>query len=293
MFIRRIVILSLLALLLWSVPVMAAQEGTKEAILLVAFGTSRQEALVAYDNVEKQVRAAFPGKDIAWAWTAHTLLRSGPAAPRLSVQEALAKLATEGVEKVSVLSLHVIPGIEYGNLERTTRAFEGLPKGIQEIKVSQPLLHNVASLVAVAEQLVKNAPSGRKSEEALVFVGHGTSHAAGVYYPALQHYLHRLDENAFIGTLDFEKGERHTEGSPSLDDIIEALKEKGITKVWLAPLMTVAGVHAADDLFGEDEDSWKQIFIANGIQVEAIDKGLGEYPGLVALWLRNLKDVME
>jgi len=278
-----------------ALPARAAQEAkeeTKEAILLVAFGTSRLGAQVAYDNVEKQVREAFPGKDLRWAWTARTLLRSNPEAPRLAVPEALARLDAENVKKVSILSLHIIPGIEYANLEQTAQAFEGLPKGIEEIRLSTPLLHDVESLGTVAELLVKNAPKERKPGEALVFVGHGTSHAAGVYYPAMQYYLHRLDKNAFIGTLDFEKGEKHTEGSPSLEDIVEALKAKSIKKVWLAPFMMVAGVHASDDLFGPEKDRWKQVLLASGIQVEAVDKGLGTYPDFVALWVENLKNVM-
>jgi sirohydrochlorin cobaltochelatase len=286
-------ILSMLCLalmLLWRCPAPAAQTESKEAILLVAFGTSVQKALIAYANVEKQVLADFPDKEIRWAWTAHTLLKSNPKAPRLSVQEALAKLATEGVRKVSILSLHVIPGIEYSNLKQTVRAFEGLPKGIQEIKLSHPLLHNADSLSKVAQALIQNAPQKRKPDEALVFVGHGTSHAAGVYYPALQYYLHVLDKNAFIGTLDFGKGMKHAEGSPGLEDVLNALKANGIRKVWLAPLMTVAGEHAANDLFGPEKNSWKQIFTANGMQVETIGKGLGEYPDLVAHWVENLKN---
>jgi sirohydrochlorin cobaltochelatase len=285
--------LCLALLIFWAGSAWAAQEETKEAILLTAFGSSREKAHVAYNKVEERVRAAFPGKEIRWAWTAHSLLRSDPKAPRLSVQEALAKLATEGVEKVYILSLHVIPGIEYSNLERTARAFEGLPKGIKEIKLSTPLLHDAASLGIVAQALIKNAPKERKSDEALVFVGHGTVHAAGVYYPAMQYYLHKLDRNAFIGTLDFEKGTARAEGSPSLEDIVEALKANSIRKVWLAPFMTVAGVHANDDLFGKQEGSWRQVFIANGMRVEVVDKGLGEFPDLVDIWVRNLGAELE
>jgi len=270
--------LCLALMLLWSCPVPAAQT---EAILLVAFGTSVQKAHISYANVEKEVRAAFPGKEVRWAWTAHTLLRSDPKAPRLSVQEALAKLAAEGVQQVSILSLHVIPGFEYANLVRTARAFEGLPKGIREIKLSQPLLHDTDSLGTVAQLLIQSAPQERKPDEALVFVGHGTRHAADVYYPALQYYLHALDKNVFVGTI---------EGSPDLKAVLNALKAKSIRKAWLAPLMTVAGDHSANDLFGPEKDSWKQVLTTNGIQVETIDKGLGEYPALVAQWVRNLKN---
>jgi sirohydrochlorin cobaltochelatase len=268
--------------MLWTCPALAAQtEVAEEAILLVAFGTGVLKAQTSYANVEKEVRAAFPDKEIRWAWTAHSLLKSDPQSPRLSPQEALAKLATEGVRKVSILSLHVIPGFEYSDLVQTARAFEGLPKGIREIRLSQPLLHDTDSVDKVAQVLIQSAPQERKVDEALVFVGHGTRHAAGVYYPALQHYLHALDKNAFIGTI---------EGSPNLEAVLTALKANGIRKVWLGPFMTVAGNHALNDLFGQEKDSWKQVFTANSMQVETIGKGLGEYPGLVTQWVRNLKD---
>ena len=276
--------LCLALLLAWACPALAAREEAKEAILLVAFGTSIQQAQASYDNVERQVRAAFPGREIRWAWTAHSLLKSDPQTPRLSVPEALAKLGAEGVQKVSILSLHVIPGSEYANLEQTARVFEGLPKGIREIKLSRPLLHDTDSLSQVAQLLVQNAPKERKPGEALVFVGHGTHHAAGVCYPALQYYLHRLDRNVFVGTV---------EGSPNLEDVLKALKANGIRKVWLAPLMTVAGDHAVNDLFGPEKDSWKQTFAINGMRVETISRGLGEYPALVDVWVRNLKSVAD
>ena len=274
-------ILYLALMLLWTCPAPAAQRETQEAILLVAFGTSVQKAHSAYANVETQVRADFPDKEIRWAWTAHSLLQSAPQSPRLSVQEALAKLATEGVQKVSILSLHIIPGFEYSNLAQTARAFEGLPKGIRKIKLSPPLLHDTDSLAKVAQLLIQSAPQERKPDEALVFVGHGTSHAAGVYYPALQYYLHTLDTNVFVGAI---------EGSPDLEAVMKALKKNRIQKVWLAPLMTVAGDHAINNLFGPEKNSWKHSLTANGMRVETIGKGLGEYPALVTLWVKHLKD---
>ena len=67
----------------------------------------------------------------------------------------------------------------------------------------------------------------------------------------------------------------------------------GIRKVWLAPLMTVAGDHAVNDLFGPEKGSWKQTFMASGMRVETIEKGLGEYPALVDVWVQNLKSVTD
>lgn len=275
--------LCLAVLMLCTCPAFAQRE-TKEAILLVAFGSSHQSALISYTNVEKQVKSAFPEYEIHWAWTAHSLLQPHPESPRLSVQEALAKLATQGVKKVYILSLHILPGLEYSHLVQTARAFEGLPKGIQTIRLSQPLLFDTQSVDHAAQMLLANAPQERNPQDALIFVGHGTHHAAGVYYPALQYYLHTHDPLAFMGALA---------GSPALDTILSALQIRGVRTVWLAPFMTVAGDHAVHDIFGPHKESWKSTIEAQGIRVKTLRQGLGEYPAFIEQWVQNLRSIMQ
>ena len=77
---------------------------------------------------------------------------------------------------------------------QTARAFAGLPKGIREIKLSRPLLHDTDSLDRVAQILIQSAPKERKPGDALVFVERGTRHAAVVYYPAMQYYMHSMEK---------------------------------------------------------------------------------------------------
>lgn len=253
-----------------------------EAIVLVAFGTSVDKARSAYENVEAAVRAQYPNADIRWAWSARSLLRADPASPpRQSTEQVLAALAAEGVKQVRVLSLHVLPGAEYHDLVRITRAFAGLPKGIRTISLSPPLLHDTASLRAVAQLLLDSAPKARATNEALLYVGHGARHAAGAHYAALQHYLRGLDKNAYVGTI---------EDNIPLDDVLKDMKANGVRKVWLAPLMTVAGDHAMNDLFGADAASWRQRLIAQGMQVEAVPLGLGDNPAMTRQWVQGLAD---
>ncbi|MDR1659406.1 MAG: sirohydrochlorin cobaltochelatase, partial [Desulfovibrio sp.] len=160
----------------------AAQPPAKEAVLVVAFGTSVEKARVSYANVERQVKKAFPGREVRWAWTANSLLRTGSKnKPMSSTQEALAKLAAEGTKEVSILSLHIIPGAEYNDLIRTAAAFEGLPKGLRRVRLAPPLLYGTDSLQGVSRLLVGSVPAERRKDEAVLFVGHGTHHASGVY----------------------------------------------------------------------------------------------------------------
>ncbi|MDR3175105.1 MAG: sirohydrochlorin cobaltochelatase [Desulfovibrio sp.] len=257
-----------------------AEKPLEKAILIVAFGTSVEKARVAYATVEQQVKEAFPDHRVEWAWSARTLLGTTPARMP-STQQALAKLGADGTEDVLVFSLHVIPGREYHDLIQTVKAFEGLPKGLKEIRLGPPLLHDTDSLKAAAAILVKNAATARKPGEALLLAGHGTHHPAGIYYPALQYYLSALDRNAFVGTI---------EGEPDFEEARAAMKSAGVKKVWLAPLMTVAGDHSRNDLFGPEAESWKRRLEADGFTVECVDRGLGEDRELISLWIKGLKD---
>ncbi|MDR2800547.1 MAG: sirohydrochlorin cobaltochelatase [Desulfovibrio sp.] len=267
------------ALIIFCVGRSWAEKPRETAILIVAFGTSVEKARVSYEAVEKQVREAFPDRRIEWAWSARSLLGTTPARMP-STQQALAQLGADGTEKVLVLSLHVIPGREYHDLIQTVNAFEGLPKGIKEIRLGPPLLNDTDSLKAAAAILIKNAPRDRRPGEALLLVGHGTHHPAGVYYPALQYYLSALDKNVFVGTV---------EGDPGFEEARAAMKGAGVKKIWLAPLMTVAGDHSRNDLFGPEAGSWKRRLEADGFTVECVDKGLGEDPALISLWIKGLR----
>ena len=57
--------------------------------------------------------------------------------------------------------------------------------------------------------------------------------------------------------------------------------------------MIVAGDHAKNDLAGDDPDSWKSQLTAAGYQVDWVLQGMGEYPGIRALFCRHAQQAME
>ena len=63
--------------------------------------------------------------------------------------------------------------------------------------------------------------------------------------------------NYFVGTV---------EATPSLDDVIAAVKAGGYKKVVLRPLMIVAGDHANNDMAGDEDGSWKTEFEKAGFE---------------------------
>ncbi|MPN52973.1 Sirohydrochlorin cobaltochelatase CbiKP [bioreactor metagenome] len=51
--------------------------------------------------------------------------------------------------------------------------------------------------------------------------------------------------------------------------------------------MIVAGDHAKNDMAGDEEDSWKSAFEAEGYEVECVLNGLGQYKGIQEMIVRH------
>ncbi|WP_421920776.1 sirohydrochlorin cobaltochelatase [Marinifilum sp.] len=285
LFIVKIFILSLLTMSIQEVSAHKKIE-TNNGILLVTFGTSYPEARVAFANIEKKVKDAFPDVEVRWAYTSKIIRRILKKRGNNidSPSEALAKMGEEGFTHIAVQSLHVIPGEEFENLKLTVNAFNKMPKGIQIAKLGNPLLFLDEDNQAMASFLDGKFADITNSKSALLFMGHGTHHAANIYYPGFQYYLQQKSDKYFLGTV---------EGYPMLEQIIPQLKAQKIKKVVLTPFMTVAGDHARNDMAGDEDDSWKTILEKEGFEVECILKGMAEYDDVVNIWINHLKKVYE
>ena len=254
----------------------------KKGILLVAFGTSVPEARKAYDNIERMVKAAFPDVPIRWAYTS-SMIRSKLAQqgqPLDSMETALAKMMDERFTHVAVQSLHMIAGWEFHELQRNAAAFGAMTGGFDRITVGGPLLASQEDFAKVTEALLRTIPPVRKPAEAVVFMGHGTSHPSNAGYPALMYYLQRKDPVVFMGTV---------EESPTIEEIKQMLTARKVKTVYLVPFMAVAGDHAANDLAGEDETSWKSMLSRAGIKCIPVLKGSAEFDDITAIWVDHLK----
>ena len=255
-----------------------------KAILLVAFGTSVPEAQKAFDQIDAQARKAFPGVEIRWALTSRTIrAKLAKEGKQLDSPEvALARMMADGFTHVTVLSLHVIPGEEYHDLNRNVQLFSEMAGGFERILVAPPLLSSHDDMVRVAEALLNHAPKDMKAEEAVLFMGHGTkNHPSDAIYSAMNYLLQDLSPNVYIATV---------EGHPTLDEILPKLSRKGIKKAHLAPFMVVAGMHARDDMMGDEPESWKSVLSRNGVACEATLTGIAEYPEIVEVWLDHLRE---
>lgn len=249
----------------------------KPAIVLAAFGTSVPEAQAALENIDTQVREAYPDHEVYWAFTAdfiiNKLRKQGQTTlfdrkiPLMSTVEVYTLLDNKDVKNVVVQSLHVSPGQEYKEVINT-------PKGQLNISYGKPLL---ADSDCIAEFATVLSPTFGDKETVTILCGHGNDH-----HPEYNAQLVELDAvvrasypNTFVATV---------EGQPGIEQAFADAKASGLKKVKFVPIMIVAGDHIMNDVIGAEPESWK-----NMLKMETSSVGgMGENEAIVQLFLSRL-----
>ena len=281
--------------------------GEKE-ILVVSFGTSFNDSRVQdIKSIEDAIQAAFPDWSVRRAFTAqiiinHIQARDGEAIDNMD--QALERAVANGVKELVVQPTHLMHGAEYDEM---MEALEGYKDKIETIRVAEPLLGEVGSDAAVinadkeavAKAIVADtaadggfadAAAAAKEGTAFVLMGHGTAHVAKVTYSQMQTQMGKLGyDNVFVGTVEGEPEETACEA------VIEAVKAAGYKNVILRPLMVVAGDHANNDMAGDEEDSWKSLFEADGSfdSVTAQIAGLGSIAEVQDLYVAHTQTAID
>ena len=246
-------------------------------LLVVSFGTSFNDSRVKdIKGIEDALQAAYPDWSVRRAFTAqiiinHVQARDGEKIDNM--QQAMDRAVANGVKNLVVQPTHLMHGAEYDEMMEMIDEYRDK---FESVAVAEPLLGEVgadatvinedkeAVAKAVTAEAVATAgydsvEAAAKDGTAFVFMGHGTSHTAKVSYSQMQTAMQTLGyDNVFIGTVEGEPE------STSCENVIEAVKAAGYTKVVLRPLMVVAGDHANNDMAGADEDSWLSQFEASG-----------------------------
>ena len=181
---------------------------------------------------------------------------------------------------------HVIRGIEYDQLKEAVLERRSQ---FEQVRIGTPLLTTSEDTDEVLQAVMAEIGTIEK-EEAVVFMGHGTSHTAKISYSQMQTQMEQLGyENVFIGTVEGEPEDTACEA------VIEKLKNAGCKKSILRPLMVVAGDHANNDMAGDDDDSWKSQFEASGA-FDSIDTqiaGLGEIDAIQQLYVAHTQAAID
>ena len=260
--------------------------GDKE-ILVVSFGTSyndtRSQTICA---IEDAIAAAYPDYSVQRAFTAQTIIdklkkRDGLAID--NVEQALDRAKAAGVKTVIVQPTLLMDGNEFHDLSDTLDQYAN---DFTNLVLGDPLFATDRDFDAVAEAITASTKTKDDGETAICFMGHGTDADSNADYIKLQSVLKDKGcDNYYIGTV---------EATPSVDDLLESINQKGIyKKVVLQPMMVVAGDHANNDMAGDEKDSWKSIFEDAGYEVETILEGLGSNPAIQDIYLTHIQQCVD
>jgi sirohydrochlorin cobaltochelatase len=264
----------------------------KKAILVVSFGTTFADTRkVTTDAVENKIRTAFPGYEVRRAFTSRIIIKKLADEEGLKIdteKQALDRLKADGYTEVIVQPLHIEAGEEY---EKLVRVVANYNKSFAKIAVGRPVLYYTGQegekpddYLILIKALQTQLPKLGKYD-AIAFMGHGGVHPSNTAYAALQLKIADAGlKNVFVFTV---------EGYPTVENLIDKLKENKIKKAILMPLMLVAGDHANNDMAGDEEDSFKSVLRKAGFQVEAYIHGLGENTVVQNIYVQHVKDAID
>ena len=255
----------------------------KKAILAVSFGTSYPDTLrKTIAATEQALAEAFPDWEVRRAFTSGMIIRKLKERDGVEIEnvhQAMHRLEEEGYTHVAVQSTHVMHGEEYEKMLSQLEPYRMRMK----ISVGMPLLHSEEDYLSVAKALLNWLPT-LDADEALVLMGHGTTHFANSAYAQMEHMLQAHCDRVYLATV---------EGYPTLDSVERQLaKRPEIRRLMLAPFMLVAGDHARNDMSG-DEDSWAEQLKQAGYTVRCILQGLGECSAIRELFVEHCRLAME
>ena len=282
--------------------------GNDKAILLVAFGSTWQQAFETFDGIVANYKSdpAFAGYDVYLSFSSAICINRSAAGenttPRnfYDPEHWLTACSKVGYKDIVVQSLQVIPGEEYRKVRDTyIKDFMNNKNGDVDdnylasvnIYLGTPLMAEEADVENLAKVL-DNLHKSDADKGVVAFMGHGNPegydyYGANIRYTQLEEKLQELNSNFFVGTVDMEGN--------YVDDVYNRMQEAGKTtgNVLLMPLMSIAGDHAHNDMSDpEDDESWFSLFNSWGYNTTTNIKGLGEFPEVVSLWKNHTKAAM-
>lgn len=259
-----------------------AKSGKNEAVLLVAFGSTWDNAFKAFDKTKEAYEKAFPNADVYVCFSSDICINRASVGENVDDNGKLVQrdyyepryllhaIGAAKYSKIYVQSLQVIPGEEFAAVVASVKKFmnngyignahlddDYLAKLAENeaIYLGMPLLNNPQTDVQkVAEELNK-LYKDEAAKGVVAFMGHGNpdtydTFKANVRYTQLEEALQKFNTNYFVGTVDMPDNYKQ--------DVLERMVEQGKTsgKMYLHALMSIAGDHAHNDMAGEGEEYW-------------------------------------
>ena len=259
-----------------------AKSKKNTAVLLVAFGSTWNNAFLAFDKTKAAYESAFPEADVYISFSSDICINRASIGENVDDNGNIVKrdyyepryllhaIGAAKYSKIYIQSLQVIPGEEFAAVVASVKKFmnngyignahlddEYLEKlALDEgIFLGMPLLSDPeVDVPAVAAELNKLYAS-EAAQGVVAFMGHGNPDSydtfkANIRYTQLEQDLQKFSPNYFVGTVDMPDNYKQ--------DVMSRMQAKGIKsgKISLHALMSIAGDHAHNDMAGEGEDYW-------------------------------------
>lgn len=281
-----------------------------KVILLVAFGSTWQQAYDTFGQVVKDYKANFSGWDVYLSFSSAICInnaREGENTDPKSYYDPehwLTAIGLAGYKQVVVQSLQVIPGEEYRrvrdtyvkdfmnnrNGDFTTKYMKSLDLNVV---VGTPLMAEESDAKNLAATLNNEADiKAAVSEGIVAFMGHGNPEGYDYYggnirYLQLEDALRAINKNYYVGTVDMDQTYidnvvEHIQGGTftyTVGDVTKTVTydANSATKAQLYPLMSIAGDHAHNDMADDgDDNSWYSVLNAAGIETNAYETNFTE-----------------
>ena len=305
-----------------------SQKKHNKVILLVAFGSTWQQAYDAFDTTVKAYKDAFSDYDVFLSFSSAICINRAAAGENVEPRNFyappfwLTAFAQDGVRysEVVVQSLQVIPGEEYTRVINYIKDFANNANGDLDddylanvkLKLGVPLLQDADADVSLVAKELNNLYHDNAAKGVVAFMGHGNpdsydTYKANVRYTELEQALQAYNKNYFVGTVDMMDNFK--------TDVWERMTAAGITsgKVYCHPLMSIDGDHGHNDMAGDDDanwdgekftpndegevedTSWKMYFQHLGYECNddtMINLGLLELPTIRQIWMNHTKDAI-
>lgn len=255
-------------------------------LLVVSFGTSFNDSRrLTVGAIENALESAFPEFSVRRGFTANIIIDHVQSRDGIlidDVKNALDRAVENEVKTLVVQPTHLMNGFEYNDIVDEVAQYSD---AFEKVVFGEPLLTSDDDFKRVEQAIVDWTAVYDDGKTAICFMGHGTEAESNGIYQKMQNLLTADGyENYFVGTVEAE---------PSLENVIESVKNGDYERVVLEPLMVVCGDHANNDMAGDEPDSWKSAFEAEGYEVVCVMRGLGENADIQQIYVDHAQTAID
>ena len=287
-----------------------SQKKSDKVILLVAFGSTWEQAYDTFDQVVADYKSSFSGWDVYLSFSSAICINNARAGENVAPKDYydpehwLTAIGLAGYKQVVVQSLQVIPGEEYRRVRdsyvkdfmnnRNGDFTNAYMKSLDlNVVVGTPLMAEESDAQTLAQTLNNEADVKAAMQKGIVaFMGHGNPEGYDYYggnirYLQLEDALRAISPNYYVGTVDMnetyaEDVLNHIKGGKFDYQVGDVAKStiypaNNAKNAQLFVLMSIAGDHAHNDMADdEDKESWFSMFNKAGIETTAYETGFKE-----------------